>query len=225
MRPGTWDPKLHIDDMNVAGILTSVCFPTFAGFCGSFFWDAKDKANAAGVVAAHNDWRIDEWCGPYPGRYLPTAILPLWDIEATLRYPNLRISLSEGGIGWIPYFLERCDFTYRHHGAWVRCAWGGKLPSEVFREHSLCCFIDDKSGCRNYADVGEDIIAYECDDPHSDCTWPRCGPRRHTSTRRSAPWGAKMPACRAVRINRSLRGVCGPPRAGAERRAPPVRTQ
>src|SRR5690606_19220625 len=37
MRPGTWDPDLHIDDMNVAGILTSVNFPTFPSFSGKWF--------------------------------------------------------------------------------------------------------------------------------------------------------------------------------------------
>jgi predicted TIM-barrel fold metal-dependent hydrolase len=31
------------------------------------------------------------------------------------RYPNLKIALSEGGTGWIPYFLERADYVYRHH--------------------------------------------------------------------------------------------------------------
>ena len=85
MRPGTWDPKLHIDDMNAAGILTSVNFPTFAGFAGSFFMNAKDQKNAERVVSAYNDWHIDEWCGPYKGRYIPTAILPLNDMDATIR--------------------------------------------------------------------------------------------------------------------------------------------
>jgi predicted TIM-barrel fold metal-dependent hydrolase len=265
MRAGTWDPKLHVDDMNAGGIFTSVCFPTFPTFDGSWFWQAKDKANAERVISAYNDWHIDEWCAPYKGRYIPTAILPLWDVDAAIRearrvlkkgcrsisfpsnpsmrtgnlkpihddvwepfwafcnaehivlnchigtgqaplyasgqspisawitslpmaiatdaadllhlraltrYPNLKFSLSEGGVGWIPYFLERADFVFKHHGAWVRCEWGGKLPSEVFREHFLSCFIDDRFGCMNYQSVGENIIAYECDYPHSDCTWP-----------------------------------------------------
>jgi predicted TIM-barrel fold metal-dependent hydrolase len=103
---------------------------------------------------------------------ISTDAADLLHLRALLRYPSLKFSLSEGGIGWIPYFLERADFTYRHHGAWVRCDWGGKLPSQVFREHFLSCFIDDKFGCRHYDEVGEDIIAYECDYPHSDCTWP-----------------------------------------------------
>jgi len=264
MRPAAWQAAARIDDMNVSGIYTSLCFGTFCGFDGHWFWSAKDKANAERVIQAYNDWHIDEWCAPYPGRYIPTAILPLWDVQlaikelqrvlkkgcrsvsfpsnpftrgagmtihderwepfwalcddehvvlnchigtgqpaafasgespisawitslpmaigvdaadilhltALLRYPNLKFSLSEGGVGWIPYMLERADFTYKHHRAWVRCDWGGRLPSEVFREHFLSCFIEDKFGCQNYKAIGEDIIAYECDYPHSDCTWP-----------------------------------------------------
>ena len=114
---------------------------------------------------------ISAWISSLP-MAIGTDAADLLHLRALLRYPNLKISLSEGGIGWIPYLLERTDFVLRHHGAWVRCDWGGKLPSEVFREHFLSCFIDDKFGCNQYEKVGEDIIAYECDYPHSDCTWP-----------------------------------------------------
>ena len=33
------------------------------------------------------------------------------------KFPDLRVALSEGGIGWVPYFLERIDYVYRHHHA------------------------------------------------------------------------------------------------------------
>jgi len=103
---------------------------------------------------------------------IATDAADLLHLKALQRYPNLKFALSEGGIGWVPYLLERADFTHRHHGPWVRMDFGGKLPSEIFREHFLTCFIDDHFGCDNYQAVGEDIIAYECDYPHSDCTWP-----------------------------------------------------
>jgi len=88
------------------------------------------------------------------------------------KYPNIRIALSEGGIGWIPYFLERADYVYAHHKAWTHQDFGGKLPSDVFREHIITCFIDDKIGVEVRDKVGVDIITWECDYPHSDSTWP-----------------------------------------------------
>jgi hypothetical protein len=63
--------------------------------------------------------------------------------EVLRRYPGLTIALSEGGIGWIPYFLERCDYVYEHHHHWTHQDLGAKKPSDVFREHIVTCFIDD----------------------------------------------------------------------------------
>ena len=44
------------------------------------------------------------------------------NLDALQRYPTMKIALSEGGIGWIPYFLERADFSHRHHKAWTHSA-------------------------------------------------------------------------------------------------------
>ena len=87
-------------------------------------------------------------------------------------YPDLKIALSEGGTGWIPYFLERLDRTYEMHSTWTLQDFDGKLPSEVFREHFLTCFISDPVGVRLRHDIGIDNIAWECDYPHSDSSWP-----------------------------------------------------
>jgi predicted TIM-barrel fold metal-dependent hydrolase len=87
-------------------------------------------------------------------------------------YPDLKIALSEGGTGWIPYFLERVDRTYEMHSTWTHQNFGGKLPSEVFHEHFLTCFISDKTGVKLRHDVGIDNIAWEADYPHSDSMWP-----------------------------------------------------
>jgi len=87
-------------------------------------------------------------------------------------FPDLKIALSEGGTGWIPYFLERCDRTYEMHSGWTGQDFGGKLPSEVFREHFLTCFISDATGVALRHDIGIDNISWECDYPHSDSMWP-----------------------------------------------------
>jgi predicted TIM-barrel fold metal-dependent hydrolase len=88
------------------------------------------------------------------------------------KYPDLKIALSEGGTGWIPYFLERADRTFEMHSVWTHQDFGGKLPSEVFREHFLTCFISDQVGVELRHEIGIDNIAWEADYPHSDSMWP-----------------------------------------------------
>jgi predicted TIM-barrel fold metal-dependent hydrolase len=95
----------------------------------------------------------------------------LWS-QPVKDYPDLKIALSEGGTGWIPYFLDRVDRTFEMHSAWTLQDFGGKLPSEVFREHFLTCFISDPMGIKLRHDIGIDNIAWECDYPHSDSMWP-----------------------------------------------------
>ena len=87
-------------------------------------------------------------------------------------YPDLKIALSEGGTGWIPYFLDRVDRTYEMHSTWTGQDFGAKLPSEVFREHFLTCFISDPVGVELRNQIGIDNICWEADYPHSDSMWP-----------------------------------------------------
>ena len=68
----------------------------------------------------------------------------LWG-PAMRSFPDLRIAFSEGGIGWIPFYLDRCDKHYKNQ-KWLRRDFGGKLPSEVFKEHALACLRDGPNG-------------------------------------------------------------------------------
>ena len=89
------------------------------------------------------------------------------------RFPDLRVALSEGGIGWIPFYFDRIDRHFQNQ-SWLHDGddFGGKLPSEVFREHILACYITDPSGLVLRDRIGIDNIAWECDYPHTDTTWP-----------------------------------------------------
>ncbi|MBY4039209.1 amidohydrolase family protein [Rhodococcus fascians] len=263
MRPGAYDIHQRIRDMNRNGIVSSMCFPSFAGFSARYFQEAKDKDMALIMLKAYNDWHIDEWCAAYPGRMIPCAIVPVWDQVAMVeeikrvaakgvkavtmpelphlqglpsyhdldywgpflqtisdlhivmclhigqgfgaingapdapldnmiilatqvstfaaqdllwggamhKYPDLKIAWSEAGIGWIPFYLDRCDRHYTNQ-RWLGHDFGGKLPSEIFKEHSLACYVTDPTALKVRHDIGLDIIAWECDYPHSDAIWP-----------------------------------------------------
>jgi predicted TIM-barrel fold metal-dependent hydrolase len=88
------------------------------------------------------------------------------------KFPDVTVALSEGGIGWIPYFLERLDHSYRTHKAWTGADFGTKMPSEVFMEHVMLCYINDGVGVKLARDIGVDRITVEIDYPHSDANWP-----------------------------------------------------
>ncbi len=264
MRAGCWDITSRIGDMNVNGVLASLNFPTTVGMDGIVFKHLENQDDALVLLRAYNDWHIDEWAGSYPGRIIPMAIVPYWNIPAAVaevkrvvakgchavsfsanpahhgcpsihdpaweplwkicaenevvlnlhistggtaphssndtpidawismgsgsviftasdwlyltaldRYPNLKIALTEGGMGWVPWMLERAEYTYRRHKAWTHSDFGpGRGPSDRFREHFLTCFIDDQFGLENLDKIGVDNVCFECDYPHSDSAWP-----------------------------------------------------
>ncbi len=79
MRPGCYEVRARLEDMDVNRTERSLCFPYVPRFCGQMFLEAKDKDLALRCVRAYNDWMIEEWSAPSGGRLLPLGIIPLWD--------------------------------------------------------------------------------------------------------------------------------------------------
>ena len=71
--------------MNANGVLASMNFPTMAGFNARTFTESRDKEVALVMLQAYNDWAIDEWCGAYPGRFIPLGIVPMWDVDLAVK--------------------------------------------------------------------------------------------------------------------------------------------
>jgi predicted TIM-barrel fold metal-dependent hydrolase len=87
------------------------------------------------------------------------------------KFPNLKFVLSEGGIGWIPYILERADYSWGRHKYWCNIDQERK-PSEIWKDHIFGCFISDQNGLDQRHTIGVEQILFESDYPHSDCNWP-----------------------------------------------------
>ena len=96
----------------------------------------------------------------------------LWS-RVLKQFPEMCVALSEGGTGWIPYFLDRLDRTYEMHRFWTGQDFGNQVPSEVFREHFMTCFVADPIGLKLRDDVGVETMCWEQDYPHSDSSWPK----------------------------------------------------
>jgi predicted TIM-barrel fold metal-dependent hydrolase len=284
MAPGCYDPIARLEDMDTAGILASLCFPSLPRFCGQLFAEAKDRDFGLVCLKAYNDWMIDEWCAASPGRYIPLTLIPIWDTalaveemqrcaakgshafafsenfaplgyptindknghwepvlaaandlemvacmhvgsSSTLpqiapdapfmanltwgasrtsgtmlawlfsgwfqKYPNLKIALSEGEVGWIPYFLERAEQVLDKQKGWVKKgiqvdfgsagahASAGSVIDldnfdlrQLYLDHVYGCMIEDKHGMKSLDVIGENNVMCETDYPHSDTTWP-----------------------------------------------------
>ena len=87
------------------------------------------------------------------------------------RYPNLRLALSENGVGWIPSVLSLADWTETLNR--IAEPNDGPLPTDIFREHIFGCFIDEPITPKLIAEVGVDNIMIETDFPHTATNWPR----------------------------------------------------
>jgi predicted TIM-barrel fold metal-dependent hydrolase len=109
----------------------------------------------------------------------------LWS-GVPLRFPDLQVALSEGGIGWVPMLMDRADYVLSHSASGSEStAWPSDLlPSEVLRRNFWFCSIDDPSAVAQRHVIGIDHIMVESDYPHADSSWP------DTQRVLAATWGA-----------------------------------
>jgi predicted TIM-barrel fold metal-dependent hydrolase len=278
MRTGCYDVHERVQDMNAGGQLAGLNFPNFTGFSGQVLNQGRDRDANLIMIKAYNDWHVDEWCGAYPERFIPCGLLPLFDVDETIkeirrlaakgchavtfsenpealkmpsifsghwdsvfaaaseagtvlcchvgsasrsapagpdapagvqmtlssamsiftlvdllwapfwdRFPDLKFSLTEGDVGWIPYFLWRAEHVHDRHQGWTKHDFGSYAgPTEIFNRHILCCFINDRIGVKLLDELNVDNVCWESDFPHSDGTWPNA-PERAASLLESLP--------------------------------------
>ena len=188
--PVLWDPELAAAEVHrvAAKGCHAVTFsenPEKLGYASfhSDYWDPFFRAceeegtilclhigSSSELVITSIEAPINVMITLQPMNIVQAAADVLWS-RVLQEFPGLRIALSEGGIGWIPYFLERVDYVYKNHKAWTGHDLG-MLPSELFKERIVTCFIDDAVGVEARAHLNPDMITWECDYPHSDSTWP-----------------------------------------------------
>lgn len=89
-----------------------------------------------------------------------------------VRFPNIKIAMSEGGIGWVPALLDRLDHMDRYSSMYGTWAGIDISPADVLRRNFWFCAVEDPSAFVLRDRIGVDNILMEEDYPHSDSLWP-----------------------------------------------------
>ncbi|MEU7869186.1 amidohydrolase family protein [Dactylosporangium sp. NPDC049140] len=89
-----------------------------------------------------------------------------------VRFPDIKIVLSEGGIGWVPGLVDRLNHMLSYHEMYG--TWKGidLTPAEVLLRNFYFCAVEDPSTFALRDVIGVDHILLEQDYPHCDSTWP-----------------------------------------------------
>jgi hypothetical protein len=88
-----------------------------------------------------------------------------------VNHPDLKIAMSEGGIGWVAMLLERLDGIC-DRGGYGNEGMGGMRPADVLRRNFWFCTIEDVAAMDTRYTIGVENICVEVDYPHGDSTWP-----------------------------------------------------
>lgn len=90
------------------------------------------------------------------------------------RHPRMKLVLTESGIGWLPYFLERLDLQYHKYftAGYLKDGLLSRLPSEIFHQQGMATFEEDRTGVSLIPRIGEDNVMWASDYPHPDSTFP-----------------------------------------------------
>jgi predicted TIM-barrel fold metal-dependent hydrolase len=97
--------------------------------------------------------------------------------RVTLRHRDLKIVLSESGIGWVPGLIDRLDWVDRYRDSvTLRDDWdfADGRPSDELRRAFWYTSIWDPATFQVLDRIGVDRVMLEVDYPHPDSSWPDC---------------------------------------------------
>jgi predicted TIM-barrel fold metal-dependent hydrolase len=170
--------------VQVDAFADSVGAPHYSDPAWEPFWA---EVAAAGVPLAFHiqgprGMQLQRLYDPVPGvreAFISLAPFGIGELIAQLvfcgicqRHPTLQFVVVETGIGWLPYFLERMDGTFKKHRFWTKSVIS-EPPSFYWYRQGHATFIEDHAGVKLRYEAGLENVMWSSDYPHSDSTWPR----------------------------------------------------
>jgi predicted TIM-barrel fold metal-dependent hydrolase len=90
--------------------------------------------------------------------------------DVPLRYPDVKIVMTEGGIGFVPMVIDRLD-SMTDRTLYAQHAYPQRL-SDILRRNFWFASIDDTDMFELRHKIGVENIMIEVDYPHGDGNWP-----------------------------------------------------
>jgi predicted TIM-barrel fold metal-dependent hydrolase len=157
LHSGYWDPILQACDETD----TVICL----------------HVGSTGLVVVPEDAPPGSTTVLFPALSLEAFVDWVWSGVA-VKFPNLKIVMAEGGIGWVPMVYDRLEYLFDHAGGHSYGIWGWNSrgykvdPIEIAQRNFYYCVLDDPSTIMCRDRIGIDKMLAEVDYPHADSTWP-----------------------------------------------------
>ncbi|HET9628775.1 MAG TPA: amidohydrolase family protein [Novosphingobium sp.] len=111
--PGAWDAHERLKYMDETGVYAQVLYPNLGAVVMGMYKQMEDELKL-GSIRAYNDFII-EFTNPAPERFIPMAVLPLWDIAESVKEVERAAKIGHKGVllsgaphehGW-PYLSDK----------------------------------------------------------------------------------------------------------------------
>ena len=111
--PGAWDANERLKYMDETGVWAQVLYPNLGAVVMGLYKNIEEEVKL-GMIRAYNDFMID-FASAAPERFVPMAVLPLWDVDASVKELERAAKIGHKGVllsgaphehGW-PYLSDR----------------------------------------------------------------------------------------------------------------------
>ena len=145
------------------------------------FWDAAEEIGipihahlapgGSQLKAQRDSWRMPAFVTIIPMQLDETLCGMIFSGILEQR-PNVKFVLGEGGLGWVPYLIERMD--HEHHKYYDKTLDHrlDMLPSEIFARQVFVTYEEETIGVKLIPEIGANNVMWASDYPHGDSTWP-----------------------------------------------------
>jgi predicted TIM-barrel fold metal-dependent hydrolase len=154
----------------------------YSGYWDPFFRACEETQTVINLhIGSSSTTLVPSADSPEP---VVSCLLPVNGMMATLdwlyakigiKFPALKVVISESGLGWIPMVHDRLSYEaefFAEDG--IGDAWGEKsiTPMEALRRNFWFTTFYDPSAYRLLDQIGAENVMLEADYPHGDSTWP-----------------------------------------------------